>query len=152
MERLPPLEELLPHRAPMILIDEVVSFDLAAAEPSLTAAVTAKPQWCENWVAIEFMAQTAAALVGLADRAAGFEGAPRPGFLLGTRKLELKLERFEVGRRYLITAKNTFQDAQAASFSCEIAAADAPSDILATAALNAFRPDDISAILPACAE
>ena len=128
------LEDLIPHRDAMVLIDEVVSCDLEAA--TLTAAFTAKPQWQENWAAIEFMAQTAAALAGVSDRAAGWTGAPKPGYLLGTRKLELGIDRFAVGRRYLVTARNTFNADGAASFDCEIRDGDA---VVAKASLNAYR-------------
>lgn len=136
------LGELIPHRDVMVLIDEVVSCDLAAA--TLTAAFTAKPQWQENWAAIEFMAQTAAALAGASDRAAGWRGAPRPGFLLGTRKLELFLDRFVVGRRYLATARNSFCADGAASFECEIRDGET---LVAKATLTAYRPDDAGASL-----
>ena len=133
-----PLDDVLPHRPPMVLIDEIVSFDSAAG--ALTAAVTAKREWCENWVAIEFMAQTAAALAGKVDRAEGYAGPARPGFLLGTRRLTLDLDRFNVGERYLITAKCAFSDAETASFECAIRHGD---KVVATAALNAYRPQDI---------
>lgn len=122
----------------MVLIDEVVECDLDAS--SLTAAVTIKPQWQENWTAIEFMAQTAAALAGAADRAEGYKGPPRPGFLLGTRRLELSIDRFTVGKRYLVTAKNEFRDGGAASFFCEIRDGDA---VVASATLNAYRPESL---------
>lgn len=131
------LEDLIPHRDKMALIDEIVSCDLAAA--TLTAAVTIKPQWQENWVAIEFMAQTAAALAGAADRANGWTGRPRLGFLLGTRKLELFIDRFVVSRRYLVTACNSFFAEGAASFDCKIF--DGPT-LVAKASINAFRPDN----------
>ncbi len=130
-----PLDDLLPHRPPMVLIDEVVSFDAEAK--SLTAAVVAKPAWHESWVAIEWMAQTAAALAGESDRRAGYTGAPRPGFLLGTRKLELDVPQFDIGTRYLITATCVFEDAESASFMCEISDGTRS---LARATLNAYRP------------
>lgn len=136
------LEDLLPHRPPMTLIDEVVAFDVESR--SLTAAVTARREWCENWVAIELMAQTAAALAGRFDRESGYQGPPRPGFLLGTRKLDLRIPRFEPGRRYLIKATNVFADSEAASFDCEITDAG---EAVATATLNAYRPEDMSAFL-----
>ena len=133
-----PLDDVLPHRRPMVLIDEIVSFDPDAG--ALTAAVTAKREWCENWVAIEFMAQTAAALAGKVDRAEGYEGPARPGFLLGTRRLELDIDRFVVGERYLVKAKCAFSDAETASFDCAIVQGDRT---VAKASLNAYRPQDV---------
>ena len=137
-----PLDDVLPHRAPMQLISEIVSVDLAAKK--LTAAVDVTAAWCENWAAIEFMAQTAAALAGIGDRANGWQGAPRPGFLLGTRRLDLAIDRFEVGRRYLVTAENTFGDEEAASFTCEIKDGE---KTVASAILNAYRPADAASFV-----
>ena len=136
------LEELLPHRPPMVLIDEIVGYDLAARQ--LTAAVTVRDEWRENWVAVEFMAQTAAALAGLFDRESGARGAARPGFLLGTRKLTLPPEDFTVGRRYLVTAENVFHDDESASFACTVRDGE---EVVASAVLNAYRPDDLDAFL-----
>lgn len=132
------LDDLIPHRDAMMLIDKVVSCDLAAA--TLTASVTIKPQWQENWAAIEFMAQAAAALAGLADHANGWQGAPRMGFLLGTRKLEIFIDRFIVGHTYFITASNSFFADGVASFDCKILDGDT---LIAKATLSAYRPDSI---------
>ena len=89
-----PLEELLPHRPPMVLIDAVESFDAEARR--LVARVTIGEnqlffdgKGVPNWVAIEYMAQTAAALVGYYDRHVAPGQPARPGLLLGTRKLDL---------------------------------------------------------------
>ena len=137
------LADLLPHRPPMVLIDEVVSY--AGDEKRLTAAVTVKPGWCENWTAIEFMAQTAAALVGTIDREEHPGDKPRPGFLLGSRRLDLRIERFAVGVRYLVTAQAVFSDGAAASFACEILSP--AGECVARATLNAFRPDSLADFL-----
>ena len=88
------LEELLPHRPPMLLIDAVEEFDPEAK--SLTARVTVAPGQIffvagpdgaggvPNWVAIEYMAQTCAALAGCWDRHVAPDRPARPGLLLGT--------------------------------------------------------------------
>ncbi|MBR3922473.1 MAG: thioester dehydrase, partial [Kiritimatiellae bacterium] len=59
------VEDLIPHRPPMVLIDDIESIDLESS--SLVASFTAKEQWCGNWFSIEYMAQTAAALAGAFD-------------------------------------------------------------------------------------
>ena len=137
-----PLEEILPHRPPMVLLDEVVSFD--ESDGSLVAAATIRPEWSENYVAIELMAQASAALAGIYDRLVGGKDPARPGFLLGTRRLSLDIDRFEVGRRYLVTSKNVFRDGDAASFECSVRDGD---KTVADAVLNAYRPYDISSFL-----
>ena len=145
-----PLDELLPHRPPMVLIDAVESFDAEAKR--LTARVTIGEnqmffdgQGVPNWVAIEYMAQTAAALVGYYDRHVAPGQPVRPGLLLGTRKLDLKLERFEVGKTYHVVAENAFSDSDAASFVCRIE--DDTGETVATANLNAYRPPDMEQFL-----
>lgn len=149
------LEDLLPHRPPMTLIDEIVSFDVASR--SLTARVTIgrdqlffDTDGVPNWVAIEYMAQTAAALAGSWDRIESPDRPARPGLLLGTRKLDLRLEKFEDGRTYLITAVSAFNDADAASFECTIRTEDGT--VVATAVLNAYRPPNFEQFLKEQAE
>jgi len=145
-----PLDELLPHRPPMVLIDEVESFD--AEEKRLVARVTIGKgqlffdgQGVPNWAALEYMAQTAAALVGCHDKHVVPGQPARPGLLLGTRKLDLKLERFEAGKTYRIVAENAFSDSDAASFACRIE--DEAGETVATANLNAYRPPDMEKFL-----
>lgn len=135
--------DLIPHRPPMALIDEIVDLDIEARR--LTAAFTVRPEWTGNWVAIEYMAQTAAALAGVFDRLENADRPARPGFLLGTRRLSLNLPRFELGARYLATASCEFADAEAASFACAILT-EAGEEV-ASAILNAYRPRDVAAFL-----
>lgn len=135
--------DLIPHRLPMALIDEIVDLDIDARK--LTAAFTVRDEWTGNWVAIEYMAQTAAALAGAFDRLENADKPARPGFLLGTRRLTLNLPAFERGARYLATASCEFADAEAASFACAIISPTG--EEVASANLNAYRPADVSAFL-----
>ncbi|MGN0845791.1 MAG: 3-hydroxylacyl-ACP dehydratase [Kiritimatiellia bacterium] len=146
------LEDLLPHRPPMVLIDAIESFD--AETKTLTARVAITPgqifhfgelDGVPNWVAIEYMAQTSAALAGRYDREVAPEKPSRPGLLLGTRKLDLRLARFEAGKTYHVTATNAFWDADAAAFECAIR--DDAGEVVATATLNAYRPPDFEGFL-----
>ena len=136
------IEDLLPHRPPMVLLDEVLSVD--ENERSLVASATIRPEWRWNWSAIELMAQAAASLAGVFDRVSGSVSPARPGFLLGTRRIKFAIPELEVGRRYMVTAKDVFSDAESASFECTVRDGD---NVVASAVLNAFRPDDISAFL-----
>ena len=146
------LEELLPHRAPMVFLDAVESFD--SVERSLTATVSITPAHVlysptlggvPNWAAIEFMAQAAAALAGCFDKERDPAQPARPGLLLGTRRLTLHADSFAVGRTYRVTAASTFWDAETAAFACTIVADAGP--VVAEAALNAYRPPDFGAFL-----
>lgn len=141
------LEELLPHRTPMVFLDRIASFDAErrtlAAEFKVTREhVLYSPlqDGVPNWAAIEFMAQACAALAGCIDKSLSPGSPPRPGLLLGTRKLDLKTETFAAGRTYRVTASSAFWDDETASFACAIA--DDGGASVAEATLNAYRPPD----------
>lgn len=136
------LEDLLPHRSPMILIDEIVDFD--AVNNTLTTSVTVKEPWTANHVAVEYMAQTAAALAGLSDRLSDSDCAPRPGFLLGTRVMDLEIDRFEPGATYLVFATYEFFDSNTASFNCRISR---DGETVASAIINAYRPENMRSFI-----
>ena len=145
-----PLDELLPHRPPMVLIDAVESFDAEAKR--LVARVTIGENQLffdgmgvPNWVAIEYMAQACAALAGCWDRHVAPDRPARPGLLLGTRKLELGIDRFEACGVYHVTAEDVLSDADAASFACSIR--DDAGREVAKANLNAYRPPDMTEFL-----
>ena len=145
-----PLEDLLPHRPPMVLIDGVESFDAAAMR--LVARVTIREGqlfYAEggvpNWAAIEFMAQAAAALAGCFDKERAPAQPARPGLLLGTRRLELHTDSFAAGRTYRVTAASTFWDAETAAFACTVV--DDAGVAVAEAAINAYRPPDFGTFI-----
>lgn len=73
-------------------------------------------------VALEYMAQTMALLVGLYRRRKGLP--PQVGFVLGSRRLEVAVPCFVKGTRYRVRAKCTYQDEEFGSFDCEIRTAD----------------------------
>ena len=147
----------------MVLIDGVESFDQAAN--SLVAIVKITPEspffvtsgefvgvggernagGVPSWVAIEYMAQTAAALVCRLEHVENPDAPSKPGLLLGTRRLALDLPRFEEGSTYHVSALRVYSDALAAAFDCKIT--DDGGREVATAVLNAYRPDDFSSFL-----
>ena len=132
----------------MIFIDRVAAFDAPGGRVVCETTISPRQLFFDgegvpSHVAIEYMAQTAAALVGLAARAKG--EAPRPGLLLGTRRLELGLDRFRAGETYRISAHCAFEDEESAAFDCDIR--DGRGTTVATASLNAYRPPDMKAFL-----
>ena len=141
---------LLPHRPPMVLIDGVEVFDSDAKRVVVSVKIDdTNPFFSDggvpSWVAIEYMAQASAALVGLRDRSLAPDCAPRVGMLLGTRRMELRFSRFVAGEAYHVSAECMFEDTDAASFQCEIR--DAADCVVASATLNAYRPPDMAAFL-----
>ena len=146
------LDDLLPHRPPMVFLDGVESFDSAAR--SLTATVSITPEHVlysttlggvPNWAAIEFMAPVAAALAGCFGKERAPAQPARPGLLLGTRRLELHTDSFVAGRMYRVTATSTFWDAETAAFACTVV--DDAGTVVAEAALNAYRPPDFGTFI-----
>ena len=137
------LSELLPQAEPMILLtgydepageDSVVAFvDVDKASPFYEQASGGVP----SCVALEYMAQTMALLVGLRDRRRGQK--PRIGFVLGSRKLETRLPFFRDGERYRISATCTYEDESFGSFDCTIT--DGRGETVATATMTAFQPE-----------
>ncbi len=130
-----PLEELIPHRGTMKLVDKVVSFDLS--DESAVVEFTVRKEWKGSQVAIEYMAQAAAALAGIFDKIVSPDKPPRIGFLMGSRKLKLEISEFEVGRTYQVKVKKVFSDENTGSFDAAIFDGETP---IASAVLNAFRP------------
>lgn len=130
-----PLEELIPHRGTMKLVDKLVAFD--EAEKSAVVEFAVKEKFEGSHVAIEYMAQAAAVLAGIYDKLENPEGKPRIGFLMGSRKLKLELEKFEVGKAYTVKVTQVFSDENTGSFDATIIDGDKP---VASATLNAFRP------------
>ena len=132
------VEDLIPHRPPMVLIDNIESVNLESS--SLVASFTAKEQWRGNWFAIEYMAQTAAALAGAFDKVSDDGARGRPGLLLGTRRLELGIAEFVPGVHYFVKAVREYVDGDSAAFACEIWKAGGESQSpKCTATLTAYR-------------
>ena len=114
---------LVPHRAPMLLLDGVQE----VTEEKCLARVRVDPSaWyagpdgsMPGWFGIELMAQTIAAYSGARKREAG--QAPKLGFLLGTRSLECSLPSFPPGALLDVEAQICYLDESGLSaFQCEI--------------------------------
>ena len=139
------MEELLAHRAPMILIDDYDEDSFS--EEGLTTSVTIRDsdvffdsslRGTPPSTALEYMAQSIAAYVGLLARREGKE--PQLGFVLGSRSITLDLPCFAEGERYTIHVEPQFSDNQFAAFATTIY--DAAHTCVASAILNVFRPDE----------
>jgi predicted hotdog family 3-hydroxylacyl-ACP dehydratase len=147
-----PINQLLPHAAPMILIDEV----LERGEASLKAGVTVRPdsiffeagRGIPAHVAIEWMAQTCGAFVGAE---ALEQGLPiRLGMLLGTREFRCDAPWFTDGERLTVSVTLIFRDEEMGAFDCAVARAatqGADGEILAKATLTVYQPADLAAVL-----
>lgn len=109
--RYPPIEALVPHRAPMLLLDGVVNHD----GKTTTCGVTIHPDSTfveegavPSFIALEYMAQSVAAHAGL--RGARKGQAVRVGYLIGARDVEFLVDEFRVGERLTIVVSHIWGD------------------------------------------
>lgn len=140
-----PLESLLAHRAPMLLLDEVVGYDDASLVAGVTitqSSLFVGSHGVPGHVAIEYMAQACGAYAGALalDR-----GLPvKSGFLLGTRMCRAMVPWFRIGDRLLVSASLVFHDEPMAVFDCKI---EIDGQLVAETQLKVFQPDnDLSRI------
>jgi 3-oxoacyl-[acyl-carrier-protein] synthase-1 len=130
--------KLLPHDAPMVLIDRVISY----TEDSIHCQVNihAHSPFCENrevpsYIAIEYMAQAIAGWNGMMAKKNNEQ--PKIGFLLGTRRMELNVPSFKIGDVLDVYGKALYIDGEMASFDCWI---DIKGERVVHAGLNVFQP------------
>ncbi|WP_257307149.1 hypothetical protein [Geothrix campi] len=116
-------EALLPHRGPSLLLRRI----LEISDEHCLARVRVEPgAWyldergcAPAWLALEWMAQAASAFSGNRHLQAG--GAPRIGFLLGSRRFETTVPVFPVGSEFEVEAKLIFLDeAGPSAFACRV--------------------------------
>ena len=88
-------------------------------------------------VCLEYMAQCAAVVRGCT---ANRRGAPVPGFLIGVRDLQLRVDHLMVGDELLVHAELVWGDATLGQFRCSVQRHGAN---VATAILNAFQPQRV---------
>jgi predicted hotdog family 3-hydroxylacyl-ACP dehydratase len=140
-----PIARLLPHAPPMILIDEVIGWNQDQVMTRLTVrrdAVFAQDTGIPVHIALEWMAQTCGALVGI--RAIEEQQPVRIGFVLGTRDFRATASWFRFGESLTVVALCVFSDGEMAQFDCRV---DRPSGTCATARLTVFQPRDLPAML-----
>ncbi|AOA59284.1 ApeP family dehydratase [Acinetobacter larvae] len=116
-----PALDLIPHQAPMVFVDQITAFDAQSIETSLK--IRPDLLFCEQvglptWVSIEIMAQTISCYAGL--QGAKQQQAPKIGFLLGSRKLQLPCAYFALGETLQIRAEQQFVHEGLGQFQCEI--------------------------------
>ncbi len=144
-----PAQNCLPHSAPMVLIDEVLNVDMKNQIVKTSVKIhdnkiffNKEINGISPLVGIEFMAQT----IGCYAYYKAGKTIPKIGFLLGTRQYENKLEKFENGKTYILTAREIYGDNELVSFECLIyneREDENPENYVAKATINAFQPKDV---------
>ena len=148
MAAFPAIEELLPHRGAMLLLDAVLSGDENSIVVEATVPETAwyldEQGGMPAWIGIELMAQAIAAHTGLKGRLRG--EPPKRGVLLGTRAYHCRVASFRPGSPLQVSARMTYMDEGGfGAFDCTIR--NPMSEELASATLKVFEPGDFEAFI-----
>jgi predicted hotdog family 3-hydroxylacyl-ACP dehydratase len=135
IDAFPPLEQFMPHRAPMLLIDALVAHDGDDAVCEKT--FTDRDPFVQNgvvssFIALELFAQAAAAHFGYEGLSSG--GKATSGALLGARKIDLSCDTFPVGEKLTIKVKRAMSLPPMAQFECVLA--NDRGDVLAVGTIN----------------
>jgi len=136
------IEHYLPHAKPMILIDNIVSFGDDFIQTTVLInknSVFFDEKGVPSYIALEYMAQSIAAWNGLQAR--DMNEPPKIGFLLGSRKLILKVPFFKENDRLNVYGKLKYSDGEMASFECWV---ERNSEKCVHAILNVYQPKNIS--------
>lgn len=135
------ISDLLPHDAPMVLLDRYISSD--DAELIAEVDISGKTMFCAPgkgvaaYVGVEYIAQAVSAFNGLTDWKSG--GRIRPGFLLGSRKVDLLVDYFPIGSTLTVQVRMSFNDGEMVVFDGQIFQDDM---MVIKARLNAYQPEN----------
>lgn len=142
------LTKILPHKPPMILLDDIIDVNLD--EKTLNAIFKVYPEklfydrgigGINSLVGIEFMAQT----IGCYAFFKSGSEPPKPGLLLGTRLYDNAVDFFEDGKTYTVKVHEIFKDEEIVVFDCLIY--DDSGNEIASATINAYQGGDIEGLL-----
>jgi predicted hotdog family 3-hydroxylacyl-ACP dehydratase len=142
----PAIHTLVPHAAPMILLDRVVSFE--GENLCAEVAIRADTLFCDEsgvgaWVGIEYMAQAIAAHAGYEQQ---LHGLPvKIGFLLGSRRYDCSCSTFPIGSvLHVYVHRVLLSENGLGSYECRIEAKGEDNGSLkATATVTVFQPANI---------
>lgn len=137
--------QLLPHRAPMLLLDEVVDYGAEHASTRIVIT-TASPLYdvelggVPAWVGIEYMAQTIGVWAGAQRLAHG--KAVTIGFLLSARRYESSDALFPLGSELNVRVDMLYsEEGGLGSFNCQLDGRTSSGTLTAKARINAFQPE-----------
>lgn len=143
-----PIEAVVPHDHPMILIDELLHYDTDKACCQVTIHqgsnfYNVKKQSVPSYVAIEYMAQSIAAFANANEKDRGGEVAI--GFLVSSRKFKVLVSEFPLGEKLDVCVEQLYvEESGLSAFDCLVKRGN---ELLATAKINIFQPSDASLFL-----
>ena len=142
----PLIEELVRHRAPMLLLDHVedeghrtTTCGLTIREDSTFLEDGAVP----SCVALEYMAQCVAVHAGLCGARNGQPA--RIGYLVGARDVDFLVDEFRVGERIRVVASHVWGDDELGQYSVHL---ESNGRRVAEALLSVYQANDGAAESP----
>ena len=144
----PPIEELLPHRYGMLLVERVTDWDAASATVSATPAADgwyAEAGGMPSRIGIELIAQAIAAHVSIVAWSKG--EPPKKGVLLGARAYRATQPYFAAGRTLMVKAVRAFSDDS--GMGAYDGTIDQDGAQIAKARILVFEPPDFEAFIAA---
>jgi len=116
-----PITDYLPHRPPMVLIDEILDVTMTTGrcrttiKPDCVFALDGK---VHPTAMLEFVAQACA--IGVGVMSARLELPPRLGFIIGCREMTFDVDHFNVGDVLEISVVKLLGQDQIGAFSCTV--------------------------------
>ena len=139
MSTFPPIAQLVPHAAPMLLLDGLVAHDGERAVCTVTVRdgrPFVEDHRVPTVVTLEYMAQTVAAYAGYEGYQIG--GPVEIAFLIGCRRMRSHQPYVPVGSTLTIEAHHVWGDNALGTFACTATLADGTP--VAEATLSVFQP------------
>lgn len=140
-----PIEQVVPHAQPMILVDSLLSH----SELTGSCAITINPQSVfydskysavPACIGIEYLAQTIAAHASAVKLDEG--NKVKVGFLVSTKNYKAAVSHFDNGDRLVTLVSRVFKEPNGlGAFDCVIKRDE---EILIEATINVFEPDDVT--------
>ena len=145
-----PIENYVPHRGVMLLLDRLLQAygEIAVAQVIVPRdGLFLQDAGMPAWVGLEYMAQTVAAWAGW--QATQAQQPVKLGFLLGSRKYEAHCSHFVPGAVLHVHVRNELvSDNGLGMFDCQIKLAGEDT-VLAAARVSVYEPADGSAYIQA---
>ncbi len=137
-----PISSLVPHDAPMLLINDPydVGDDWARASVLIgeDSMFYQQGYGVPAWISAEYMAQTIAMFAGAKAKLSG--DPVKIGFLVGSRAIKFDTDFFRLGSLLSIYVQEEWRDKVMAVFDCSVV--DSSEMLLAAGKINVFQPED----------
>lgn len=115
------LEDLLPHRGKMLLIDDVLEVDDSSAVTEALVSASypmAEAEGVSPLIMVELAAQTAGVCNGLSRVKREGEDSSKMGWLVGVKRAQFYIDSIALGSRLVIRSRNTHEFDSLREVSC----------------------------------